>query len=108
MVWHVFVLALRTEVPHKQAIGIMRAFNLAIGPALTMTGVDKVSVGPGRIRVGDDEVAVQYPAIAQSHTFGIAVLNQYLFNLGVAFYFAALALNETCHAFDNAACATHR
>ena len=108
MVWHVFVLALRTEVPHKQAIGIMRALDLTIGPALTMTGVDQVSVGPGRIGIGDDEITVEYPTIAQSHTFGIAVFNQYFFHLGVAFYFAALAFNETCHAFDNAACATHR
>jgi len=72
-----------------------------------MFRLDEVTVGPRRIRVGDHEVAVQGSAICQSYAAHFALVDENLLDFRVALNLAALTLNQSGHAFDDAARATH-
>ena len=68
---------------------------------------DQVSVCPGRICVGDHEIAMQCSAICQSHATYGSLVDQNLFHFSIALDLAALAFNQPGHAFDDTACAAH-
>ena len=91
---HALISAVCAEIPKEQPHRIARPIEPAVGPAPAMRRRQQLAVGPGGIRIRNDDIGRDRLAGYQPHAGGGALFHRDLGNLCVAAQLAALALDQ--------------
>jgi hypothetical protein len=108
VVRQVFVPAFGTEVPDKEAHGIVAARHLGIRPDPTRGGRQHVAIGVGRIGIRYHDVGGNLPAIGEPNANRPAAFQQNFLDIGIAKDLAALVFEQPGQRGHDRTGAAHR